>query len=157
MDPGSPDLQVRQRHRHQLLQGPGRRGGALGRRPLLGAATLLAGAWTGLGAWPALLYGFIISTVLLWHATFTINSLAHLWGTRRFATADGSRNNVVLALLTFGEGWHNNHHHYQAACRQGIRWWELDLTYLCLKLLSWTGLVWDLKPYRQDALAGEAP
>jgi len=124
---------------------------------LLGAATLLAGAWTGLGAWPALLYGFIFSTVLLWHATFTINSLAHLWGTRRFATADGSRNNVVLALLTFGEGWHNNHHHYQAACRQGIRWWELDLTYLCLKLLSWTGLVWDLKPYRQDALAGEAP
>ena len=124
---------------------------------LLGAATLLFGAWTGLGAWPALLYGFIFSTVLLWHATFTINSLAHLWGSRRFATPDGSRNNPFLALLTFGEGWHNNHHHCQAACRQGIRWWELDLTYLCLELLSWTGLVWDLKPYREDVLAGEAP
>ena len=124
---------------------------------LLGAATLLFGAWTGLGAWPALLYGFIFSTVLLWHATFTINSLAHLWGSRRFATPDGSRNNPLLALLTFGEGWHNNHHHCQAACRQGIRWWELDLTYLCLELLSWTGLVWDLKPYREDVLAGEAP
>jgi stearoyl-CoA desaturase (delta-9 desaturase) len=122
----------------------------------LGAATLLLGAWTGLGAWPALLYGFIFSTVLLWHATFTINSLAHIWGSRRFATPDGSRNNAVLALITFGEGWHNNHHHCQGACRQGIRWWELDLAFICLKLLCWAGLVWDLKPRPEHRAAREA-
>jgi stearoyl-CoA desaturase (delta-9 desaturase) len=119
----------------------------------LGLATCLFGVWTGLGGWSALLYGFVFSTVLLFHATFTINSLAHRWGSQRFPTSDHSRNNAFLALITLGEGWHNNHHHCQGACRQGIRWWELDLTYLGLKLLSWTGLVRDLRPYPRTALA----
>lgn len=93
-----------------------------------------------------LVWGFIISTVVLFHATVTINSLAHRWGTRRFATLDDSRNNVLLALLTFGEGWHNNHHRFPAAARQGFRWWEIDLTWYGLRLLELLGLIRDLKP-----------
>ena len=75
-----------------------------------------------------LVWGFCVSTVVLYHATFTINSLAHRFGRRRYATRDDSRNNLWLALLTLGEGWHNNHHHYPASARQGFRWWEIDLT-----------------------------
>jgi stearoyl-CoA desaturase (delta-9 desaturase) len=93
-----------------------------------------------------LVWGFCLSTVVLYHATFTINSLAHRWGKRRYATSDDSRNNWVLALLTLGEGWHNNHHHYPVAARQGFFWWEIDLTYYFLRLLAAAGLVWDLKP-----------
>jgi len=93
-----------------------------------------------------LIWGFFVSTVVLFHATVTINSLAHQIGSRRFETRDNSRNNWWLALLTFGEGWHNNHHHFPGSARQGFRWWELDLTYYGLKLMKWMGLVWDLKP-----------
>lgn len=93
-----------------------------------------------------LVWGFFISTIVLFHATVTINSLAHRWGSRRFATRDNSRNNWLLALLTFGEGWHNNHHHFPGSARQGFRWWEIDLTYYGLRLLAALGLVWDLKP-----------
>lgn len=93
-----------------------------------------------------LVWGFFISTVVLFHVTVTINSLAHQWGTRRFPTRDGSRNNALLALLTFGEGWHNNHHHYPGSARQGFRWWEIDLTYYGLRLMAAFGLIWDLKP-----------
>ena len=93
-----------------------------------------------------LVWGFVISTVILYHATFTINSLAHRWGTRRYQTRDDSRNNAWLAVLTLGEGWHNNHHHYPVSVRQGFYWWEIDLTWYFLKLLSSLGLVWDLKP-----------
>ena len=91
-------------------------------------------------------WGFCISTVALYHATFTINSLAHRYGTRRYATRDDSRNNFWLALLTFGEGWHNNHHFHPRAARMGFYWWEIDLTYYGLRLLAALGLVWDLKP-----------
>lgn len=91
-----------------------------------------------------LVWGFFISTTLLWHATFTINSLAHVWGRRRYETTDASRNNVWLALLTMGEGWHNNHHRYMTSARQGFFWWEIDLSYYVLVALSWCGLVWDL-------------
>jgi stearoyl-CoA desaturase (delta-9 desaturase) len=90
-------------------------------------------------------WGFCISTVALWHATFTINSLAHRYGKRRYATRDDSRNNLWLALLTFGEGWHNNHHHYPGAARQGFYWWEIDLSWYALRALAALGLVWDLK------------
>ena len=90
-------------------------------------------------------WGFCISTVALYHATFTINSLAHRFGRRRYATRDDSRNNVWLALLTFGEGWHNNHHHFPGAARQGFYWWEIDLTYYGLKVLAALGIIWDLK------------
>ena len=92
-----------------------------------------------------LVWGFCISTVALYHATFTINSVAHRFGSRRYATADDSRNNLWLALLTFGEGWHNNHHHFPGSARQGFRWHEVDLTYYVLRLLAWFGLVSNLR------------
>ena len=98
-----------------------------------------------IGGLPLFLWAFCLSTVLLWHDTFTINSLSHLFGTVRYETTDTSKNNWLLALLTLGEGWHNNHHHFMASARQGFFWWEVDITYYTLKLLSWCGLVWDLR------------
>jgi stearoyl-CoA desaturase (delta-9 desaturase) len=100
-----------------------------------------------------LVWGFFISTVVLFHATVTINSLAHRFGSRRFATSDDSRNNLWLALLTFGEGWHNNHHFYSSSARQGFRWWEIDLTWYGLRLMAALGLVRDLKPVPAWVLA----
>src|SRR5580765_7073961 len=97
-----------------------------------------------IGGWFALVWGFAVCQVLCWHGTFTINSLSHLWGGRRYATTDDSRNNLVLALITMGEGWHNNHHHYQVSARQGFRWWEIDATYYVLRGLAAVGLIWDL-------------
>jgi stearoyl-CoA desaturase (delta-9 desaturase) len=91
------------------------------------------------------LWGGFFSTVLLWHGTFTINSLAHVWGSRRYKTTDDSRNNFILALITMGEGWHNNHHYYQSTANQGFFWWEVDFSYYILKVLSWFGIVWDLR------------
>lgn len=93
-----------------------------------------------------LVWGFCVSTVLVIHATLCINSLAHLFGRRDFATRDDSRNNLWLALITLGEGWHNNHHYYAGSAKQGFFWWQLDLTYYGLKIMSYLGLVWDLKP-----------
>ncbi len=92
-----------------------------------------------------LVYGYFLSTVILWHGTFTINSLAHVWGKRRYETTDDSRNNVVLALLTGGEGWHNNHHHYQRTAKQGFFWWEIDTSYYGIKLLELFRIVWDVQ------------
>ena len=106
---------------------------------LLGGGLLLLGL-------EYFIWGFCVSTVALYHATFTINSLAHRFGSRRYATRDDSRNNGWLALLTFGEGWHNNHHYYPRSARQGFYWWEIDLTYYGLRLLATFGLVWDLRP-----------
>ncbi len=108
----------------------------------------------GTDGWQLLVWGFCISTVALYHATFAVNSLAHRYGTRRYATRDDSRNNAWIALLTLGEGWHNNHHHYPAAARQGFYWWEIDLTYYALRLLAALGLVWDLKPVPAAVRAG---
>ena len=105
----------------------------------LAAVLFLAG---GLGA---LIWGFFISTVMLWHGSFTVNSLAHVFGRRRYPTTDTSKNSFLLALLTLGEGWHNNHHHFMASARQGFFWWEIDGTYYLLKALSWVGIVWDLR------------
>jgi stearoyl-CoA desaturase (Delta-9 desaturase) len=96
------------------------------------------------GGWWALYWGFFVSTTLLWHGTFTINSLTHVFGNRRYVTTDNSKNNLWLALITLGEGWHNNHHYYQRATNQGFFWWEIDVTFYVLKVLSWVGLVWDL-------------
>ena len=92
-----------------------------------------------------LVWGFFISTVFLLHGTLMINSLAHVFGHRRFQTSDDSRNNFLLALITLGEGWHNNHHRFMNAARQGFYWWEIDVTFYGLKLLSWLGVIWDLK------------
>jgi stearoyl-CoA desaturase (delta-9 desaturase) len=105
----------------------------------------LAAAFLLIGGVHALTWGYLVSTVLLWHGTFAINSLAHVWGRRRYETEDRSRNNLALALLTTGEGWHNNHHHYQSSARQGFRWWEIDVTYYVLRLLALVGLVWDVR------------
>ena len=116
----------------------------LDRHPYLPA--FLAGfvVWL-LAGWSGLVVGFFWSTIVLWHATFSINSLAHIVGRPRYVTGDQSRNNVWLALLTFGEGWHNNHHHYESAARQGFRWYEIDISYYLLKALAAAGLVWDLR------------
>ncbi|MGH8477687.1 MAG: acyl-CoA desaturase [Methylococcales bacterium] len=92
-----------------------------------------------------LVWGFAISTVALYHATFSVNSLAHRMGKRRYATYDHSRNNVLISLITLGEGWHNNHHHYPGSARQGFYWWEIDITYYGLKLLERLGLIWNLR------------
>lgn len=122
--------------------------------PILLAATLY-GIGAALERWAPgldtsgpqlLIWGFFVSTVVLFHVTVTINSLAHRYGKRRFDTPDDSRNNWWLALLTFGEGWHNNHHYYPGSARQGFRWWELDITYLGLRIMAMLGLIWDLKP-----------
>jgi stearoyl-CoA desaturase (Delta-9 desaturase) len=103
-----------------------------------------------IGGLPGLFIGFFLSTVLLWHSTFLVNSLAHVLGRRRYATEDTSRNNPFIAFVTMGEGWHNNHHYYQASARNGFFWWEWDPTYYILRALSWVGLVSDLKvPSRQ--------
>ncbi len=99
-----------------------------------------------------LFFGFFVSTVLLWHGTFTINSLSHVFGNRRFPTTDHSRNNWLLAIITLGEGWHNNHHRYCGSTRQGFYWYEYDITYYILKALSFVGLVWKLQPVPQSVL-----
>lgn len=99
----------------------------------------------GTNRWQMLVWGFFVSTTILYHATFCINSLAHVVGSRRFNTSDHSRNNFWLALLTMGEGWHNNHHRYANSERQGFYWWEVDMSHYILKALSVVGLVWDLK------------
>ena len=108
-----------------------------------------------IGGWPSLVVGFFWSTVLLWHTTFLVNSAAHVFGKRRYETSDTSRNSLLIALVTGGEGWHNNHHHYQASARQGFFWWEIDVTYYFLVVLSWIGIVKDLKPVPERVLRNE--
>ncbi len=90
-------------------------------------------------------WGFIISTILLFHGTCSTNSMAHRFGTKRYLTGDDSRNNFFISIITLGEGWHNNHHHYPGSVNQGFYWWEIDITYWILVFLSWSGIVWDLK------------
>jgi len=99
-----------------------------------------------IGGWGMMFWGFFIRTVVLWHGSFTVNSLTHVFGRRRYPTTDTSRNSFIIALITMGEGWHNNHHHYMASARQGFFWWEFDPTYYVLKVLSWCRIVWDLRP-----------
>ncbi len=115
---------------------------------MYGLGAWLGAAYSALGTsgWQMFVWGFVISTVMLWHGTFTINSLAHRFGSRRYATSDQSRNNLWLALLTMGEGWHNNHHQYPSSARQGFRWWEIDMTFYLLRTLQLCGLIWDVRP-----------
>jgi len=124
---------------------------------LLALGLLLLGQWLadahpGLGTsgGQLLVWGFFVSTVACYHGTYTINSLCHVWGRRRYATNDESRNNWLLALITLGEGWHNNHHRYPASARQGFYWWEIDVTWYLLRGLAALGLIWDMKgvPHR---------
>lgn len=113
--------------------------------PAIATAVLFA-----VGGLPWVVWGMIIPTVFLWHGTFTINSLSHVFGRRRYVTTDTSRNNFLLALLTCGEGWHNNHHYHQNTANQGWFWWELDATFYALKVLSWFGVVSDLRLPRPE-------
>ncbi|WP_437490417.1 acyl-CoA desaturase [Sorangium sp. So ce1014] len=98
------------------------------------------------------LWGYCVSTCLLHHVIYAINSVAHVSGSRRYATTDTSRNNPLLGVLCLGEGWHNNHHHYQSSARQGFFWWEIDMTYYGLKALEKIGLVWDVRGVPEHAL-----
>lgn len=109
--------------------------------------TILASVAPGLdtNGMQLLVWGGFLSTTILYHGTFTINSLAHRFGRRRFNTSDDSRNSFLLALITMGEGWHNNHHRCLSSERQGFYWWEIDMSHYILKMLSWAGLVWDLR------------
>lgn len=117
-------------------------------------AVALAVVLAMVGGWHALLWGFFVSTVLLWHGTFTVNSLSHMIGRRRYATTDNSKNSALIAIWTLGEGWHNNHHHYMTSANQGFRWWEYDPPYYALKVMSWFGLVWDLRTAPPHVVAG---
>jgi stearoyl-CoA desaturase (delta-9 desaturase) len=118
-------------------------------------AIILATLCFLLAGWSGFVVGFLWSTVLVYHATFCINSLAHVKGSKRYVTGDDSRNNWILAVFTMGEGWHNNHHAYQASVRQGFKWWEIDPTYYLLKAISWTGLIWNLKTPPEQVLRNE--
>jgi stearoyl-CoA desaturase (delta-9 desaturase) len=119
-------------------------------------AVALAVAFALLGGVHGLIWGFFVSTVMLWHGSFSINSLSHMFGKRRYPTSDDSRNNWALALLTTGEGWHNNHHHYQSSANQGFRWWEVDVTFYVLRVLAFFGLIWDLRRPSAAVIAGTA-
>ena len=121
---------------------------------------LLAGLCYLIDGWSGLVWGFIVSTVLVYHATWLVNSVCHVFGRKRYHTTDESRNNAVVALLTFGEGWHNNHHCYQSSANQGFYWYELDISYTVLRTMNVFGLVWDLRkpPLEKLPLIGrEAP
>jgi stearoyl-CoA desaturase (delta-9 desaturase) len=122
---------------------------------LFGLGALLARVAPELGTngWQMLVWGYFVSTVLLIHATLLVNSLAHRFGHRRFDTRDDSRNNLLIAVLTLGEGWHNNHHRYAGSARQGFYWWQVDVSYLVLRAMAAVGLVWDLKPVPEAILA----
>jgi stearoyl-CoA desaturase (Delta-9 desaturase) len=125
---------------------------------LFAVAIFFLGHWLGkafpqLGTngFQLLVWGFFISTTFLFHGTACINSMAHVWGRKRYETGDDSRNSFLLSLITLGEGWHNNHHRHMGCVRQGFYWWEIDITYYLLKVMSWTGLIWDLRPIPNDA------
>lgn len=130
--------ELRWLHKYQLLPGV-----------VLALLCFLAAGWSGL------FVGFFWSTVLVYHGTFCINSLAHVSGRKRYVTGDDSRNNWLLAVFTMGEGWHNNHHAFQSSVRQGFRWWEIDPTFYILKALSWVGVIWDMRSPPEQILRNE--
>ena len=126
---------------------------------LLGVLLFVSGEWLSLNApslntngWQLIVWGWFISTTVLLHGTSTINSLSHLYGKKRFDTGDESRNNFWLSLITLGEGWHNNHHYYMHSARQGFYWWEIDITYYGLKIMSFIGIIHDLRPVPKHIL-----
>jgi len=106
------------------------------------ALAVAAFAYAGVSG---LFFGFFFNTVVTWHVTYLVNSVAHRYGSRRFATSDDSRNNLIIALLMFGEGWHNNHHYCMSSVRHGLSCWEVDLSYWVIRLLARLGLVWALR------------
>ena len=114
---------------------------------------LLAAAMFMIGGMPWLIWGFCLPTMTLAHATFAINTVNHMFGSRRFDTIDESRNNALTAVFAVGEGWHNNHHRYQRAARNGFYWWEFDPTWYVIRLMAVLGLVWDVQPVPQRIYA----
>jgi stearoyl-CoA desaturase (delta-9 desaturase) len=146
---GTDEALVKDLSRYPELRALNRTGTEILPMALLGLAFLL------IGGLHAFVWGFLISSVLLWHGSFSINSLAHVFGRRRYATTDDSRNSFLLAVATTGEGWHNNHHFYPSSARQGFRWWEIDVTYYVLWLLERAGIVWELR--RPPASVVDAP
>jgi stearoyl-CoA desaturase (Delta-9 desaturase) len=117
---------------------------------------LLAGACLALGGITGLVWWFCVSTVMLYHSTFSVNSVCHLWGSRPYKTSDSSRNTWWLALATLGESWHNNHHRFPNSARHGLRWWEIDLTYWTLRLLSQFKLVRSIRVVSPDFIGPKA-
>jgi stearoyl-CoA desaturase (Delta-9 desaturase) len=151
---GTPEHEVREWARYPELRWLDRNHWVPGLA--LAALCFFFGLWTGAGAWTCLVWGFVVSTVLLYHAVFAVNSLCHLFGRRHYDTAEDSRNNLLVAVLTLGEGWHNNHHHYQSSANQGFFWWEIDVSYYLIRLLGLAGLVWDVRRPSEKALRHRA-
>src|SRR5262245_59365005 len=121
---------------------------------MLALSIMALGGWVNGGSvtmmftnagFSSLFIGFFLSTMILYHGTFSINSIMHKFGKPRYETGEESKNSLWLALLTLGEGWHNNHHYYEVASRQGFFWWEIDITYYILRGLAAVGLIWELK------------
>lgn len=121
----------------------------LNRNPYMATIAYALAMWIAF-SWTGLLYGYFLSTVLLWHGTFSINSVMHVFGRRVYATTDDSRNSFLFALITMGEGWHNNHHHYPGSASQGFRWWEVDMSFYTLWLAERLGLVTNLRRVPAD-------
>lgn len=107
-----------------------------------------------IGGLSAFVWGYLFTIICLYQASYCVNSLAHVYGSRRFETTDHSRNNFWLAIITLGEGWHNNHHHCKSSCRQGYKWYEIDMTFYLLNVLSWVGIVKDIRPFRAENTKG---
>jgi stearoyl-CoA desaturase (delta-9 desaturase) len=117
--------------------------------------TVTVGAlFLAIGGISAFLWGYVLTIICLYQASYCVNSLAHVYGSRRFNTTDESRNNLWLAIITLGEGWHNNHHHCKSSCRQGYKWYEIDMTFYLLTVLSWVGIVKDIRPFRAENTKG---
>lgn len=121
---------------------------------LYGLGALLAYCGVATTGMQMLIWGMFISTVAVYHVTYLVNSATHIFGRRRYETKDDSKNSMIVALLTFGEGWHNNHHYYPNSVRQGFFWWEIDITWYILKMTAGLGLVWELKPVPKRILYG---
>jgi fatty-acid desaturase len=119
--------------------------------------TVLAGLLFAVGGWRWVLWGIFLRTVIGLHSTWLVNSVTHMWGRRRFPTRDDSRNNVWVALLTFGEGWHNNHHAYPQSARHGMAWYEFDPNWYGILVLRLLGLAWDVKAQKVNATGTEMP
>jgi stearoyl-CoA desaturase (delta-9 desaturase) len=120
---------------------------------------ILLGAGYALGGWPMaasfVVYGIFVRLVLVLHATWLVNSASHIWGYKNYETTDDSRNNWLVAIFTYGEGWHNNHHAYPRMAPHGHKWWEFDVTYNVIRLMKLTGLAWNVVDYKQKTLGGE--
>ena len=119
---------------------------------------ILAGILYAMGGWPFVVWGIFVRSVIVYHVTWFVNSASHMWGYRSYKTTDDSRNNWWVAILAFGEGWHNNHHAFQRSARHGFRWWEVDVTYRMIQLLWMMGLASDIHlPVQSDATGVTQP